>query len=301
MGRRRGGGGGAGRGVARGAGSGAGADAAVNSTPPPHPAPSSPKGYVSTEVDIRLSFDATASEARARRIVALYEAAGVPRSRVLIKLAGGSPRRAGAAAVLGWRGPRWSTVEPGAPAAAGPASSCAPALPEAPPLCNPLPPPPPRHVGGHPRGRGARARRHPLQHHACVRRLPGGRGGAGQGHPHLALPRPRWVWRGGRAPTVSRASCVGAGPSNPCWPSFARPYPAYPAPLPSTPRRSAGVGQGQRRRAVLRPRRRPRRRGVPRDVQLLQVGGAFRGGEPLEGAWGRRGAVLGEGAREMYD
>lgn len=40
------------------------------------------------EVDIRLSFDAAASEARARRIIALYEAAGVPRSRVLIKLAG---------------------------------------------------------------------------------------------------------------------------------------------------------------------------------------------------------------------
>jgi transaldolase len=46
------------------------------------------KGYVSTEVDIRLSFDAAASEARARRIIDLYEAAGVPRSRVLIKLAG---------------------------------------------------------------------------------------------------------------------------------------------------------------------------------------------------------------------
>lgn len=45
-------------------------------------------GYVSTEVDIRLSFDAAASEARARRIIELYEAAGVPRSRVLIKLAG---------------------------------------------------------------------------------------------------------------------------------------------------------------------------------------------------------------------
>jgi hypothetical protein len=46
------------------------------------------KGYVSTEVDIRLSFDAAASEARARRITQLYEVAGVPRSRVLIKLAG---------------------------------------------------------------------------------------------------------------------------------------------------------------------------------------------------------------------
>mmetsp|Transcript_24560 Transcript_24560/g.53668 ORF Transcript_24560/g.53668 Transcript_24560/m.53668 type:complete len:401 (+) Transcript_24560:145-1347(+) len=45
-------------------------------------------GYVSTEVDIRLSFDAAASEARARRIISLYEAAGVSRTRVLIKLAG---------------------------------------------------------------------------------------------------------------------------------------------------------------------------------------------------------------------
>lgn len=39
-------------------------------------------------MDIRLSFDAAASEARARRIIDLYETAGVPRSRVLIKLAG---------------------------------------------------------------------------------------------------------------------------------------------------------------------------------------------------------------------
>ena len=46
------------------------------------------KGYVSTEVDIRLSYDTDASEVRARRIIALYESAGIPRSRVLIKLAG---------------------------------------------------------------------------------------------------------------------------------------------------------------------------------------------------------------------
>lgn len=46
------------------------------------------KGYVSTEVDIRLSFDAKASEVRARRIIALYESAGITRDRVLIKLAG---------------------------------------------------------------------------------------------------------------------------------------------------------------------------------------------------------------------
>ena len=45
-------------------------------------------GYVSTEVDIRLSFDAAESESRARRIISLYEAVGVSRDRVLIKLAG---------------------------------------------------------------------------------------------------------------------------------------------------------------------------------------------------------------------
>ncbi len=45
-------------------------------------------GYVSTEVDPRLSFDTAQSVARARRIIAMYEAEGVDRSRVLIKLAG---------------------------------------------------------------------------------------------------------------------------------------------------------------------------------------------------------------------
>jgi transaldolase len=44
-------------------------------------------GRVSTEVDARLSFDTAASVARAHRIMALYEAAGVGRERVLIKLA----------------------------------------------------------------------------------------------------------------------------------------------------------------------------------------------------------------------
>ena len=44
-------------------------------------------GRVSTEVDARLSFDTAASVARARRIVALYEDAGIPRERVLIKIA----------------------------------------------------------------------------------------------------------------------------------------------------------------------------------------------------------------------
>ena len=44
-------------------------------------------GRVSTEVDARLSFDTAATIARARRIMALYEAAGVKRERVLIKIA----------------------------------------------------------------------------------------------------------------------------------------------------------------------------------------------------------------------
>lgn len=44
-------------------------------------------GYVSTEVDARLSFDTESSVARARRIVAMYEEKGINRSRILIKLA----------------------------------------------------------------------------------------------------------------------------------------------------------------------------------------------------------------------
>jgi transaldolase len=44
-------------------------------------------GRVSTEVDARLSFDTPATVARAERLIGLYEAAGVPRSRVLIKIA----------------------------------------------------------------------------------------------------------------------------------------------------------------------------------------------------------------------
>jgi transaldolase len=44
-------------------------------------------GRVSTEVDARLSFDRVATVARARRLMALYEAAGIPRERVLIKIA----------------------------------------------------------------------------------------------------------------------------------------------------------------------------------------------------------------------
>jgi transaldolase len=44
-------------------------------------------GRVSTEVDARLSFDTRATIQRARRLIALYEAEGVPRERVLIKIA----------------------------------------------------------------------------------------------------------------------------------------------------------------------------------------------------------------------
>jgi transaldolase len=44
-------------------------------------------GRVSTEVDARLSFDTAASLARARRLMSLYEAQGMSRQRVLIKIA----------------------------------------------------------------------------------------------------------------------------------------------------------------------------------------------------------------------
>lgn len=44
-------------------------------------------GRVSTEVDARLSFDTEATLARARRIIGLYETAGIDRQRVLIKVA----------------------------------------------------------------------------------------------------------------------------------------------------------------------------------------------------------------------
>ncbi|MBB2484875.1 transaldolase [Mitsuaria sp. WAJ17] len=44
-------------------------------------------GRVSTEVDARLSFDTAATIARAKRLIGLYEAAGIGRDRVLIKIA----------------------------------------------------------------------------------------------------------------------------------------------------------------------------------------------------------------------
>lgn len=44
-------------------------------------------GRVSTEVDARLSFDAQASIEKAREIIAAYASKGIPKSRVLIKIA----------------------------------------------------------------------------------------------------------------------------------------------------------------------------------------------------------------------
>jgi transaldolase len=44
-------------------------------------------GRVSTEVDARLSFDVEGSIQKARKLIALYEAAGIDRKRILIKLA----------------------------------------------------------------------------------------------------------------------------------------------------------------------------------------------------------------------
>jgi transaldolase len=44
-------------------------------------------GRVSTETDARLSFDTQATIAKGRALIALYEEAGVPRERILIKIA----------------------------------------------------------------------------------------------------------------------------------------------------------------------------------------------------------------------
>ena len=44
-------------------------------------------GRVSTETDARLSFDTAGTVAKGRELIALYEAAGVPRDRILIKIA----------------------------------------------------------------------------------------------------------------------------------------------------------------------------------------------------------------------
>jgi transaldolase len=44
-------------------------------------------GRVSTETDARLSFDTEATVAKARKLIGLYEAAGIDRERILIKIA----------------------------------------------------------------------------------------------------------------------------------------------------------------------------------------------------------------------
>ena len=44
-------------------------------------------GRVSTEVDARLSFDVDGTVEKARHLIGLYQAAGIPRERVLIKIA----------------------------------------------------------------------------------------------------------------------------------------------------------------------------------------------------------------------
>jgi transaldolase len=44
-------------------------------------------GRVSTEVDARLSFDIQGNVEKARQIIGAYEAAGIPRERILIKIA----------------------------------------------------------------------------------------------------------------------------------------------------------------------------------------------------------------------
>ncbi len=44
-------------------------------------------GYISTEVDARFSFDTQATLTKAHRLIELYESQGVPKDRVLIKIA----------------------------------------------------------------------------------------------------------------------------------------------------------------------------------------------------------------------
>jgi transaldolase len=45
-------------------------------------------GYVSTEVDANLSFDTNATYEKAKQIINSYDHAGVPKNRILIKVAG---------------------------------------------------------------------------------------------------------------------------------------------------------------------------------------------------------------------
>ena len=44
-------------------------------------------GYVSTEVDARLSFDTAGTVAKARELIRMYAEAGVPKTRILVKVA----------------------------------------------------------------------------------------------------------------------------------------------------------------------------------------------------------------------
>lgn len=44
-------------------------------------------GRVSTEVDARLSFDKEATKAKAKELIALYASLGIPKERILIKIA----------------------------------------------------------------------------------------------------------------------------------------------------------------------------------------------------------------------
>ncbi|NUO49300.1 MAG: transaldolase, partial [Polyangiaceae bacterium] len=44
-------------------------------------------GRVSTEVDARLSFDTEGTIKRAHKLIGMYEAAGIPKKRILIKIA----------------------------------------------------------------------------------------------------------------------------------------------------------------------------------------------------------------------
>ena len=45
-------------------------------------------GYISTEVDADLSFNTEATVEKAKQIINTYEQSGVPKSRILIKIAG---------------------------------------------------------------------------------------------------------------------------------------------------------------------------------------------------------------------
>ena len=45
------------------------------------------EGYVSTEIDARLSFDTQSSVEKAKRIIKLYEEEGISKERILIKIA----------------------------------------------------------------------------------------------------------------------------------------------------------------------------------------------------------------------